>query len=210
MPRALVLFVITALIYTNVQAQSPDNSSFKLKLEQAPDPLAYVKKTKKKWRLDTVVITSNKQFFRVKDSIGYAGKIKKVYGPFPGDSSLLQVLAKAPNLFYRVSHILLDTPKLNISVAKKLADTILSRIKRKETSFEDMARIYNTDGSGPIGGDLGWRARGTLIPALENVILKKKKGEIVKVWSMYGLHIIKITQAPMQDTGFAILLSVIP
>ncbi len=210
MLKAVFVYILISSSFSAATAQNTDYSSLKSNLEQAADPIAYIKKTKKKWRLDTVVITSNKQFYRIKDSVGYAGKIKKVYGPFPGDSNLIQVLAKAPNLFYRVSHILLDTPKFNITVAKKLADTILSRIKRKETSFEDMARIYNTDGSGPNGGDLGWRARGTLIPSLENVILKKKKGEIVKLWSMYGLHILKITQAPIQDTGFAILLSVTP
>lgn len=207
MYKAIIPFLFFFLQHIPVHAQTGTGNSIKSGLEAAQDPVAYVKKTKKKWRLDTVFISSNKRFFGLSDSIGYYGKIKKVYGPID-DGVYLQILAKAPNVFYRASHILLDTPKLNPKVARSLADTIISRVKRKSAEFEDLARIYNTDGSGPQGGDLGWRARGTLLPALENVILKKKKGDIIKVWSTYGLHILKITGTPVQDTGFAIILSV--
>src|SRR5690606_15164520 len=137
------------------------------------DPIAFIKTKKKKYYIDTITVTSNKQFLGLKDSLAYHGKLRKVYGPWEGDSVLLQVIGKAPNFFYRASHILLDTPKLQTAVARKLADTIIAKIRRKQTSFEDMARIYNTDGSGPIGGDLGWRARGTLLPVMENAILKR-------------------------------------
>jgi hypothetical protein len=191
-------------------AQSPAVAKFKADWEKAPDPVAFLKSRKKKYRIDTVTVTSNRQFLMRADSLAYFGKLKKVYGPFEDDSSMIQVIGKAPNIFYRVRHVLLDTPKLNKTVAKKLADSIVARIKRKETTIEDMARVYNTDGSGPTGGDLGWRARGTLIPVMENAILKKKKGEIIRVWSPYGLHIIQLTETPMQDVGFALLLKVKP
>lgn len=207
MLRVSVLFILLCLSAGSVNAQKMSVNALKSGMEQATDPVTFLKKSKRKYRLDTVIITSNKQFFRINDSLGYHGKIKKVYGPY-GDTVMFQILAKAPNIFYRASHILLDTPKLNTSVARKLSDTILARIRRKATNFEDMARIYNTDGSGPVGGDLGWRARGTLIPNMENAILKRKKGEIVKAWSPYGLHIIKVTGTPVQDIGFAIIVTV--
>jgi hypothetical protein len=207
-------FILTVLLLMSTTApaagQSPAVTKFKTDWEKAPDPIAFLKSKKKKYRIDTVTVTSNRQFLMRADSLAYFGKLKKVYGPYADDSSMIQVIGKAPNIFYRVRHVLLDTPKLNKTVAKKLADSIVARIKRKETTIEDMARIYNTDGSGPIGGDLGWRARGTLIPVMENAILKKKKGDILRVWSPYGLHIIQLTETPVQDVGFALLLRVKP
>ena len=188
--------------------QSSSSARLKAALEKSEDPVGYLKSRKKKYKIDTVSITSNKKFLGFLDSIAYHGKLKKVYGPVGDDSVLFQVIGKAPNMFYRAGHVLLDTPKLNPAVARKLADTIIARIKRKESTIEDFARIYNTDGSGPSGGDLGWRARGTLLPVMENAILKKKKGDIIKVWSPYGLHIIQVTGSPVQDVGFALLLRV--
>ena len=71
-----------------------------------------------------------------------------------------------------------------------------------------MARVYAMDGSGPKEGELGWRARGTLIPQLETAILKHKKGELFKTYSPYGLHIINMKDSPKQDIGFVLLLRV--
>ncbi len=207
---SLLTFLIILFDSPSAAAQSPAVLKFKSDLEKAPDPIAFLKSKKKKYKVDTVFVTSNKQFLMRADSLAYFGKLKKVYGPYADDSSLIQIIGKAPNTFYRVKHILLDTPKLNKTVVKKLADSILARVKRKETTIEDMARVYNTDGSGPSGGDLGWRARGTLIPVMENAILKKKKGDIIRVWSPYGLHLIQLTETPVQDVGFALLLKVKP
>jgi parvulin-like peptidyl-prolyl isomerase len=190
--------------------QGASIDKMKIELEKAPDPVALAKnKIKKKYKIDTVAVTSNKKFLGIADSLAYYGKLGKVYGPFPNDSILLQVIGKAPNTFYRASHIFIDTSKMRKSVASKLADTIIAKIKRKEASFDDMSRIYSMDGSGLIKGDLGWRARGTLVPALENAILKRKKGEIFKVYSPFGLHIVKVTETPRQDTGFALFLRII-
>jgi parvulin-like peptidyl-prolyl isomerase len=201
------LLIVAAI---SIQAQGTSINKMKLDLENAADPVSHVKnKLRKKYKIDTVVITSNKQFLGIRDSLAYYGKLKKVYGPFPNDSILLQVIGKAPNTFYRASQIFLDTSKMRKSVASNLADTIIARIKRGDASFDDMARIYSMDGSGLVKGDLGWRARGTLIPAMENAILKRKKGALFKVYSPFGLHIIKVTETPKQDTGFALFLRVI-
>jgi hypothetical protein len=205
-----IRYLITLLLFgTTCYAQDAGLNKLKSELEKAPDPIAYLKKIKKKYKVDTVVISSYKKFLGIADSLGYYGKMKKVYGPFPNDSILVQVIGKAPNIFYRASQIFLDTVRLRKSVASKLADTIIAKIKRKEAEFDDMARIYSMDGSGQIKGDLGWRARGTLVPALENSILKHKKGDVYKVYSPFGIHVVKVTEAPKQDTGFALLLRVI-
>ncbi|HVU84439.1 MAG TPA: hypothetical protein VHC50_06340, partial [Puia sp.] len=71
-------------------------SRIKLELEKSPNPPLYVKDVlKKKFKLDTVVVTRTSHFTSLADSLAYKGKIKKVYGPFsqPGGRFLVQVLA---------------------------------------------------------------------------------------------------------------------
>jgi len=191
-------------------AQKSNVDKVKADMEASANPVEYVKtKLKKKYAIDTLFISSNKQFLGRPDSLAYHGQMRKVYGPWPDDSVLVQIVGKAPNIFYHASQILLDTSKMRKEVAMKLADSIIARVKRKEKIFGDMARVYTMDGSGTRQGDLGWRARGTLIPQLEGPILKRKKGEVFKTWSTYGLHIIRIEDDPKQDIGFVLLLRVI-
>jgi hypothetical protein len=207
--RHLSMFLALTLLTGSVLAQKSNLDRIKSEMESAPNPVEYVRiKLKKKYFIDTVFITSNRQFMGRHDSLAYHGQIKKVYGPWPGDSILAEIIGKAPNVFYHAAQILLDTSKMRKEVANKLADSIIARIRRKEKSFGDMARVYTMDGSGAREGDLDWRARGTLIPQMENAILKRKKGEVFKVWSPYGLHIIKILDDQKQDTGFALILRV--
>ncbi|MDX2049166.1 MAG: peptidylprolyl isomerase [Chitinophagaceae bacterium] len=196
--------------FTSAHGQNTDWGKVKADLEKSDNPVAFVKtKLKKKYKIDTVVVTRLNRFMGLADSLAYHGKIRKVYGPFPGENILVQVMQKAPNTFYRASQIFIDTHAIRRNVASNLADTIIKRIKRGETTFDDMARIYSMDGSGQVKGDMGWCARGTIIPSLENAILKRKKGEIFKVWSPYGMHVVKITENAKQDAGFALLLRVI-
>lgn len=118
-------------------------------------------------------------------------------------------MAKIPNTFYHVSHIVLDTTTFNKKFANNLADTIISKIKTGRTDFRTMARTYSADNSSSIkGGDLGWFIRGVMLPQLDEAISTHKKGDIFKVWTDVGLHIVSITDNPKQDNGFALLLRV--
>ena len=63
-------------------------------------------------------------------------------------------------------------------------------------------------GEGPYKGDLGWVARGVLMPTLEHEVAGRKKGEVFKIWSANGVHIIRKTDDPRQDTGFALMMRV--
>lgn len=206
--RTLTLALILFLLDTTCFAQKSETDRLKAGLEAAQNPIEFLKGKKKKYRIDTVFITSNVQFATQLDSLAYHGQVRKVYGPFPSDSILLQVIGKAPNMFYHAQQIFLDTSKMRKEVAVKLADSIIARVKRKEKGFGDMARVYSMDGSGPNEGELGWRARGTLIPQLESAILKHKKGELFKTFSPYGLHVIYMKDSPKQDVGFVLLLRV--
>ncbi|MES2431907.1 MAG: peptidylprolyl isomerase [Bacteroidota bacterium] len=204
----LLLFIFSLI---NNILFSQNIAAIKKELEGTDNPLGYVKyKLKKKYKIDTVTILTTNNFLGIADSIAYTGKLNKVYGPFKKNNYLLKVLAKLPNTFYHVSHILLDTAVFRAKFADSLADTIINKIKVKNASFENMAMTYSADNYSAVkGGDLGWFVRGIMLPQLDEAIEKHKKGDIFKVWTSSGLHIIKITDNPKKDNGFALLLRVL-
>jgi parvulin-like peptidyl-prolyl isomerase len=64
-------------------------------------------------------------------------------------------------------------------------------------------------GEGRTKGDVGWIAQGALLPEIEKELKKYKKGDLFKLWTKTGVHVIKKTYADKQDTGFALLLRII-
>jgi parvulin-like peptidyl-prolyl isomerase len=183
----------------------------KKELETTTDPIGYVKfKLKKKYSIDTVTILSTSNFIGIADSIAYKGKVGKVYGPFKGNKVLLKILGKVPNTFYHVNHIVIDTAIFSKKFADSLASKLIDKIKLGEQSFEQVAKVYSADASSAAkGGDLGWFIRGVMLPQLDEAIAAHKKGELFKVWTPAGLHIVTIKDAPKKDDGFALVLRVI-
>lgn len=179
-------------------------------LDTTRDPIGYVKYVlKKKYRIDTVTVMSSTSFLGLADSLAYKGKVGKVYGPYKGANFLIKILAKVPNTFYHVSHILIDTSVFSLKFADSLAGNIIQKIQTDSSSFASMARTYSADYiSASKGGDLGWFIRGAMLPQLDEAIITHKKGEIFKVWTKAGLHIVSIKDNPKQDNGFALLLRV--
>lgn len=179
-------------------------------LDTTSDPIGYVKYVlKKKYFIDTVAVMSSTSFLGLADSLAYKGKLNKVYGPWKGANYLIKVLAKVPNTFYHVSHILLDTSLFKKNFADTLSSTIILKIKSGSSSFSEMASTYSADrGSVLKGGDLGWFVRGAMLPQLDEAIAAHKKGDVFKVWTQAGLHIVTITDNPKKDNGFALLLRV--
>lgn len=86
----------------------------------------------------------------------------------------------------RASHILVDT--------EKEAQDIHARIKKGE-SFAELAKKYSKDkGSADKGGDIGYFARGKMVPEFENAAANLKPGEVSEpVKTRFGYHIIKLT-----------------
>ena len=165
---------------------------------------------KKKYFIDTVAVLSTSTFLGKSDSLAYHGKVGKVYGPFKKENILVKILMKAPNTFYHVKHILLDTSVFSKRFADKLADSIILKIKSGLATFADEASIYSADNeSARKGGDLGWFVRGVMLPAMDVELVKHKKGELFKVWSTSGLHIVTIADDPKKDNGYALMLRVI-
>jgi len=205
-----ILFVLICfLLSVAVTGQKKTISQIKLEIEKSTNSPLYVKDIlKKKFKIDTVAILRTTGFSGLYDSLGYHGKLGKVYGPYAKGKVLLQVLAKAPGPFNRVGQIFLDTSVFTKRFADSLALNIISKVQNGEASFEEMAQIYSMGGEGITKGDLGWIAVGALLPPLEKELSKRKKGEIFKVWTSNGLHIIRKSENTKQDHGYALIMRV--
>lgn len=92
----------------------------------------------------------------------------------------------------RASHILVKTEseaKALIKELKGLKDGALS------TKFAELAKSKSTGPSGPKGGDLGFFAKGQMVPAFNDAAFSMKKGTITTtpVKSQFGYHVILVT-----------------
>ncbi len=109
-----------------------------------------------------------------------------------------------------MQHIVLDTAVYRSKFAESLADSIINKINSKTETFAKMASVYSADYQTAIkGGDLGWFVKGIMLPQLDRELVKRKKGELFKVWTEAGLHVVRIVDNPKKDTGYGLLLRVI-
>lgn len=207
--KKLFVTIVLVLLTTIIYAQSI--SQIKKELETTPDPIGYVKfKLKKKYKIDSIVVVSTANFMGIADSLTYHGKVGKVYGPFKKANYIIKILFKAPNTFYHVQHIVLDTAVYSKKFAETLADSMIYKINNKIETFAKMASTYSADNQSAIkGGDLGWFVKGIMLPQLDAELTKRKKGELFKVWTQAGLHVVRIVDNPKKDTGYGLLLRVI-
>jgi len=155
------------------------------------------------------VIQSLSRFQGVVDSLAYHGKVGKTYGPFAKGKVLVQILAKAPNTFNHVGQIFLDTSVFSKRFADSLATDIIKRIQSGKASFADMAVTYSMGGEGLVKGDLGWMAAGTMQPQIESSFAKIRKGDLFKIWSKNGLHIVRKMDESKQAPGFVLIMKVL-
>ena len=206
--KILLLFLFTGFIFS---AKSQTVAQIKKILDTTNNPIGFVKYVlKKKYFIDSITVISTGQFMGKADSLAYHGKVGKTYGPFKKENILVKILMKAPNTFYHINHILIDTSVFDKDFAESLADSIMVKIKNKTSTFAAQASIYSADyESAAKGGNLGWFIKGVMLPQLDKEMVKHKKGDLFKVWSTSGLHIVSIADNPKEDTGYALLLRVI-
>lgn len=87
----------------------------------------------------------------------------------------------------RASHILIASNN------KKLAEKVFNMAKSGQ-NFAKLAKKYSTDKSSAVkGGDLGYFAKGTMVPAFNNAVFHMQVGQFKLVKSQFGWHIIKLT-----------------
>ncbi len=98
----------------------------------------------------------------------------------------------------KAQHILIKVEDANnaeqVTAAKKKIDDIKARLDKGE-NFNVLAQKLSDDpGSKMNGGDLGFFARGSMVPEFERTAFTTKKGEIsAPVQTQFGWHLIKVT-----------------
>lgn len=90
-------------------------------------------------------------------------------------------------------HILIkNTAVMTDEKAKNILDGLHERIQHGE-SFEELAKRYSEDSSGPKGGDLGWLNPGDTVPSFEQAMDALSVGDVSgPIKSNFGWHLIKV------------------
>jgi peptidyl-prolyl cis-trans isomerase C len=74
------------------------------------------------------------------------------------------------------------------------------QLTRNPESFADIAHKFSEDGTANSGGDLGWFARGIMVPEFDEVVFNLEPGQISPVFeTQYGYHIVMLEQK--RDAG---------
>ncbi|TAF31786.1 MAG: peptidylprolyl isomerase [Cytophagales bacterium] len=119
------------------------------------------------------------------------GKVKKFFNAFPKDSLPL----------FPTEYVLAELVKKPIvnKASKNKSRQALFDIKARILAGEDFATLASKNsedlGSAAEGGNLGFRARGELVPEFEETVYKLKEGEISDpVESEFGFHLIQLIE----------------
>ncbi len=112
----------------------------------------------------------------------------KVIGPYLLEQKLAEQLSKDPALD---------------QAAKDKATQVLAEVKAGKEDFAALASKYSADTvSAQNGGDLGFFAKGDMVPEFEDAAFKMKVGEISDlVKTQFGYHIIKVTELKKDKKG---------
>ncbi|MGQ1787875.1 MULTISPECIES: peptidylprolyl isomerase [unclassified Saccharicrinis] len=128
-----------------------------------------------------------------------------VYGPYFEDETykLSRVVAiKQMPDSVKARHILIQ--EQDPAKGNAVADSLMNLIK-KGADFASLARTNSKDtGSAINGGDLNWFKEGTMVKPFNNACFNSKKGDVVKVQTQFGIHIIEIQAVGKLTTKYNI------
>lgn len=104
------------------------------------------------------------------------------------------------HIVFRIpTEVTLEQLNERLTRAKEVREEVASG----RISFEEAARRFSEDGSAQSGGDVGFFARGQLLPTLEDVAFRLSVGEVSPVvQSPVGFHILRVTErrvVPIRD-----------
>lgn len=134
--------------------------------------------------------------------------LNEIYGPYTEDGTLkiakLLAVADRPDSVH-ARHILLSTSQnRTLGMANTEADSLIKVIK-SGTSFNVIAMTNSDDkGSAQLGGDLGWFPEGRMVVPFNNACFAGKKGDIIKVETSFGVHIIEILDQSKKSRKYEI------
>jgi len=125
--------------------------------------------------------------------------------PVPDEAALRQRYEQEKKQFVEqeqrlASHILVRVDEKADAAAqeaaKKKAEQLAAQAKAPGADFAALARANSDDtGSKASGGDLGWNAKGAMVPAFDTVMFSLKPGEIsAPVKTEFGWHVIQLRE----------------
>ncbi|MFA5972069.1 MAG: SurA N-terminal domain-containing protein [Lentimicrobiaceae bacterium] len=137
------------------------------------------------------------------DSMLFSAPVGQVFQPME-DNGMYRIFKlvdrEATPDSLRASHILIsyagtpvNTATRTREEAEKLADSILTVVQKNPAAFQVLASTRNDDEVAKSKmGDLGWFADGAMVPEFNEAVMKGSVGDIKKVETQFGYHIIKI------------------
>ena len=135
----------------------------------------------------------------------FSGNEGDVFGPYKDQGffkiSKITAVTKMPDSV-RASHILIpfvgsqrvaaEVTRTKVQ-AEKLADSILSVVRRSKRKFASLAKSLSSDkGSGAKGGDLDWFNYTRMTPAFRDYAFTNRKGSVGVVETPFGYHVIRV------------------
>ncbi len=137
------------------------------------------------------------------DSMLFSAPVGKIFEPMI-DNEMYRIFkvvdrqSKPDSL--RASHILISYAGTQVQgvtrsreEAIKLSDSLFDAVKKAPATFEAIAgKIGDDEVSRGKNGDLGWFADGSMVQPFNKAVLEGTIGDIVKVETQFGYHIIKI------------------
>jgi len=76
--------------------------------------------------------------------------------------------------------------------AQKLADSLLSVVKKDKSKFAELAQEFSDDSSKDNGGDLGNSTPGRMVPPFDTFIFNNPTGTIGLVETDFGYHVVEV------------------
>ena len=134
-----------------------------------------------------------------------SGKEGDVYGPYLEDEtyklSRIVAVKQMPDSV-KARHILIQ--EQDAAAGNAVADSLMNLID-KGADFAKLARENSKDnGSAINGGDLNWFNEGVMVKPFNDACFNGKKGDVVKVQSQFGIHIIEIQAVGKKVTKYNI------
>lgn len=76
--------------------------------------------------------------------------------------------------------------------AQKLADSILTVVRKDNSKFADLAQEFSDDSSKNNGGDLGTSTPGRMVAPFDEFIFNNKEGTVGLVETDFGYHVVQV------------------
>lgn len=206
--RALAFVVFDILPSTDDKTKAQEQiNKVKTELEKNPtaDIAAFVRNYSDK-PYDSTWLKKGELPIRI-DSLMFNSPKGTIVGPYFENNAyyvaqLIDVTNRPDSM--QATHILIayqgafradENVKRNKDQAKLLSDSLFDVIKKKPDLIKTLAPAYSNDGSVQANsGDLGMFKDGQMVPPFNEGCLKAKVGEVFKVETVFGYHIVHLTK----------------